>query len=129
MVDGRMSKFFEEVTLLKQKFVIDTERTVETGLKDAAKDRRRRGRGHGLRRLPARRGHREAEAEDGADVRAARRSSAFSRIEGADVTSSAPLTYAGQRDSQFAADDVRGAIMPPRPNAQQGSCSSFRARR
>jgi elongation factor Ts len=38
MVDGRMRKFYEESTLLKQAFVIDTERTVETVLKDAAKD-------------------------------------------------------------------------------------------
>jgi elongation factor Ts len=38
MVEGRMRKFFEEATLLKQAFVMDTERTVETVLKDAAKE-------------------------------------------------------------------------------------------
>jgi elongation factor Ts len=38
MVDGRMRKFFEESTLLKQAFIIDTEKTVETVLKDAAND-------------------------------------------------------------------------------------------
>jgi elongation factor Ts len=38
MVEGRMRKFYEEATLLKQAFVIDSERTVETVLNDAAKD-------------------------------------------------------------------------------------------
>jgi elongation factor Ts len=38
MVEGRLRKFYEESTLLKQAFVIDSERTVETVLKDAAKD-------------------------------------------------------------------------------------------
>jgi elongation factor Ts len=38
MVEGRVRKFFEESTLLKQGFVMDSERTVETVLKDAAKD-------------------------------------------------------------------------------------------
>ena len=38
MVDGRMRKFFEESTLLKQAFIIDTEKTVEAVLADAAKD-------------------------------------------------------------------------------------------
>jgi elongation factor Ts len=38
MVDGRMRKFFEESVLLKQAFVMDTERTVEAVLKDAEKD-------------------------------------------------------------------------------------------
>ena len=38
MVEGRMRKFFEESTLLKQAFVIDSDRTVETVLNDAAKD-------------------------------------------------------------------------------------------
>jgi elongation factor Ts len=38
MVEGRLRKFYEENTLLKQNFVMDTERTVETVLKDAAKD-------------------------------------------------------------------------------------------
>jgi elongation factor Ts len=38
MVEGRIRKFYEEATLLKQNFVMDTERTVETVLKDAAKD-------------------------------------------------------------------------------------------
>ncbi len=38
MVDGRMRKFFEESVLLKQAFVMDTERTVDAVLKDAAKE-------------------------------------------------------------------------------------------
>ena len=38
MVEGRLRKFYEEAVLLKQAFVIDRERTVETVLKEAAKD-------------------------------------------------------------------------------------------
>jgi elongation factor Ts len=38
MVEGRLRKFYEEAVLLKQVFVIDGERSVETVLKDAAKD-------------------------------------------------------------------------------------------
>jgi elongation factor Ts len=38
MVEGRMRKFYEESTLLKQAFIMDGERTVETVLKDSAKD-------------------------------------------------------------------------------------------
>jgi elongation factor Ts len=38
MVEGRMRKFFEESTLLKQAFVMDPERTVEKVVADAAKD-------------------------------------------------------------------------------------------
>ncbi len=38
MVEGRLRKFYEEATLTKQAFVMDSERTVETVLKDAAKD-------------------------------------------------------------------------------------------
>ncbi len=38
MVEGRLRKFYEESTLLKQAFVMDSERTVEAVLKDAAKD-------------------------------------------------------------------------------------------
>jgi elongation factor Ts len=38
MVEGRLRKFYEEVTLLKQAFVMDSERSIETVLKDAAKD-------------------------------------------------------------------------------------------
>jgi len=38
MVEGRMRKFFEESVLVKQAFIMDTERTVEAVLKDAAKD-------------------------------------------------------------------------------------------
>lgn len=38
MVEGRLRKFYEEAVLLKQQFIMDTERTVETVLKDAAKD-------------------------------------------------------------------------------------------
>ncbi|WP_336294405.1 translation elongation factor Ts [Bartonella sp. CB169] len=37
MVEGRMRKFFEEVVLLSQAFVINPEMTVETALKDAEK--------------------------------------------------------------------------------------------
>jgi elongation factor Ts len=35
MVDGRIRKFYEEVVLLSQAFVIDTEKTVEKALKEA----------------------------------------------------------------------------------------------
>jgi elongation factor Ts len=38
MVEGRIRKFYEEVTLLRQNFVIDPERTVETVVADAAKE-------------------------------------------------------------------------------------------
>jgi len=38
MVEGRLRKFYEESTLMKQAFVMDSERTVEAVLKDAAKD-------------------------------------------------------------------------------------------
>jgi elongation factor Ts len=38
MVEGRMRKFYEESVLLKQAFVMDTERTVESVLKGAARD-------------------------------------------------------------------------------------------
>jgi elongation factor Ts len=38
MVEGRLRKFYEEAVLLKQVFVIDGERSVETVLQDAAKD-------------------------------------------------------------------------------------------
>ncbi len=38
MVEGRLRKFYEESTLLKQSFVMDSDRTVETVLKDAEKD-------------------------------------------------------------------------------------------
>src|SRR5688500_4211259 len=38
MVEGRLRKFYEESVLLKQVFVIDGERSVETVLKDAAQD-------------------------------------------------------------------------------------------
>ena len=59
MVEGRLRKFFEESTLLKQAFVMDSERTVEAVLKDAAKDLGGPVIGDGIRRLPARRGHPE----------------------------------------------------------------------
>jgi elongation factor Ts len=38
MVEGRLRKFYEEAVLPKQVFVIDGERTVETVLKEAARD-------------------------------------------------------------------------------------------
>ncbi|RFC62422.1 elongation factor Ts [Fulvimarina endophytica] len=38
MVEGRMRKFYEEVALLKQSFVINPDLTVEKALEDAAKD-------------------------------------------------------------------------------------------
>jgi elongation factor Ts len=38
MVEGRMRKFFEEVVLLKQAFVINPDVTVEQALKDAEKE-------------------------------------------------------------------------------------------
>ena len=37
MVDGRMRKYFEEVVLLSQTFVIDGERKIEKVLEDEAK--------------------------------------------------------------------------------------------
>lgn len=38
MVEGRMRKFYEEVTLLKQAFVLDPEKTVEQAVEAVAKD-------------------------------------------------------------------------------------------
>jgi elongation factor Ts len=38
MVDGRMRKFYEEVVLLKQTYVMDPERTIETVLAEAGKE-------------------------------------------------------------------------------------------
>jgi len=38
MVEGRLRKFYEEAVLLRQVFVLDGERSVETVLQDAAKD-------------------------------------------------------------------------------------------
>lgn len=38
MIEGRIRKFYEEVVLLSQTFVVDTEKTVEKALKDAAGD-------------------------------------------------------------------------------------------
>ncbi len=38
MVEGRLRKFYEEVVLLSQTFVVDTEKTVEQALKAAEKD-------------------------------------------------------------------------------------------
>ncbi|MHA1553148.1 MAG: translation elongation factor Ts, partial [Alphaproteobacteria bacterium] len=38
MVEGRMRKFYEEVALLSQTFVVDTEKTVEQALKAAEAD-------------------------------------------------------------------------------------------
>lgn len=38
MVQGRLAKFFKEQVLLKQQFVIDTEKTVEQAVEGAAKD-------------------------------------------------------------------------------------------
>jgi elongation factor Ts len=38
MVEGRMRKFYEEVVLLKQSFVVDPDKTVEQAIKDAEAD-------------------------------------------------------------------------------------------
>ena len=38
MVEGRLRKFYEEVVLLKQAFVLNPDLTVEKALKDAEKD-------------------------------------------------------------------------------------------
>ena len=38
MVEGRMRKFYEEVVLLKQAFVMDPDRTIEQVLADASKE-------------------------------------------------------------------------------------------
>jgi hypothetical protein len=52
MVEGRMRKFYEEVVLLKQAFVLNPDLTVEKALKDAEADDRRAGQDHHLRLLP-----------------------------------------------------------------------------
>ena len=41
MVEGRLRKFYEEVVLLSQTFVVDPEKTVEKALKDVGGGRRR----------------------------------------------------------------------------------------
>ncbi len=71
MVDGRLRKFFEEVVLLSQAFVVDAEKTVEAALKAAEAKRRRADQGDGVRRLPARRRRREGESDFAAEVAAA----------------------------------------------------------
>jgi elongation factor Ts len=38
MVEGRLRKFYEEVVLLKQAFVLNPDMTVEKALKDAEKE-------------------------------------------------------------------------------------------
>ena len=59
MVEGRMRKFFEEVVLLKQAFVMNPDLTVEQALKEAEKDIGAPARITGYRPLRARRRHRE----------------------------------------------------------------------
>ena len=59
MVEGRMRKFYEEIVLLSQAFVIDPRITVEAAVKEAEADVGAPIDGDGLRRLPARRGRRE----------------------------------------------------------------------
>ena len=59
MVEGRIRKFYEEVVLLSQAFVVDTEKTVEKALKAAEADVGGADHGHRVRRLPPRRRRRE----------------------------------------------------------------------
>ncbi len=56
MVDGRVRKFYEEVVLLSQAFVVDTDNTVEKALKGGGSYRRRPDHGDRVRGLPPRRG-------------------------------------------------------------------------
>ena len=59
MVDGRMRKFFEEVALLSQAFVINPDLTVEAAVKEAEKTVGAPIEVTGMARLAARRGRRE----------------------------------------------------------------------
>ena len=59
MVEGRVRKFFEEVTLLAQTFVIDGESKVEGHRREGRKGSRRADQGDQVRALRAGRGHRE----------------------------------------------------------------------
>ncbi len=59
MVEGRMRKFYEEVVLLSQAFVINPDLTVEKALKEAEASARRADQDDRLRSHGARRGHRK----------------------------------------------------------------------
>ena len=59
MVEGRLRKFYEEVVLLSQTFVVDTEKTVEQALKAAESDIGGAVTVTEFVVLPARRGRRE----------------------------------------------------------------------
>ena len=59
MVEGRLRKFYEEVVLLKQAFVLNPDLTVEKALKEAEKDIGAPAKITGYRPLRARRRHRE----------------------------------------------------------------------
>ena len=59
MVEGRLRKFYEEVVLLKQAFVLNPDVTVEKALKDAEKEIGAPAKITGYHALRARRGHRE----------------------------------------------------------------------
>ena len=63
MVEGRLRKFYEEVVLLEQAFVIDGRRKVKAVVEAAGKDSAA-GRGQRLRPLRAGRGHRKATRTD-----------------------------------------------------------------
>ena len=49
MIVGRLNKFYQEVCLLKQSFVINPDLTVEKALKEAERRCRRRDQAHRLR--------------------------------------------------------------------------------
>ena len=61
MVEGRLRKFYEEVVLLEQVFVIDGENRVSKVVEAAAQGGRRADQGRRLRPLRAGRGHREGD--------------------------------------------------------------------
>ena len=59
MVEGRLRKFYEEVVLLKQAFVLNPDVTVEKALKDAEKEIGAPAKITGYLRYRSRRGHRQ----------------------------------------------------------------------
>ena len=54
MVEGRIRKFYEEVVLLAQNFVVDSEKTVGKAIAGGRGRRRRADQGDRVRRLPPR---------------------------------------------------------------------------
>jgi len=70
-VEGRLRKFFEEVVLLKQAFVINPDLTVEQALKEAEKDIGAPARIAGFVRLALGEGVTRKETDFAAEVAAA----------------------------------------------------------